>query len=67
MPFVIVVKEISCDRCGYRDTPDKFPETPPEIQKEFGSIDAGVICPMCGNFAEFDFDPNNRRREEDKR
>jgi len=26
MPYVIVVEEISCDHCGYRDVPGKFPD-----------------------------------------
>lgn len=58
MQYAILVEEISCDRCGYRDRPDKFPEVPPEIWKRYAPFCVGIICPVCGNYSEFDFDPD---------
>lgn len=60
MPYMWVVEEISCDKCGYNDTPDKFPETPREIYERHALFCAGVICPVCGNFSDFDLDPNGK-------
>jgi len=60
MPYVIVVEEISCDRCGYCDVPEKFPEVPAEIWEKYAPFCTGIICPICGNFSEFDFDPDRK-------
>lgn len=68
----VVVEEISCDRCGYYDSAKKFPDiwsSPKEYQEimeRFGNkgyltLGVGVVCPVCGNFSEFDFDPDNKR------
>jgi hypothetical protein len=76
----IKVENISCDRCGYYDSAENFPDiyTPRSIDilKKFGldindpsdrgwiqSAYAGVICSICGNFSEFDFDRDNNMHE----
>jgi hypothetical protein len=68
----IKVTEVSCDGCGYIDSPEKFPDiwnSPKEyreVMEKFGNGEyltngVGTVCPKCGNFCEFDFDPDNKR------
>jgi len=60
MSCVITVEKISCNRCGYYDTADKFLEASKDKLEKNGSIYAGAVCPICGNLSELDFDPDNK-------
>lgn len=60
----IKVEKILCDDCGYLDSAEKFlDESSPNFEnlvKKVGITSvtyAGAICPKCGNFSEFDFNP----------
>jgi hypothetical protein len=68
--YVAEVINISCDHCGYYDSAEKFPDfwgsrrEYIETMERFGNGDeltlgVGVVCPVCGNYYEFDFDPDN--------
>lgn len=54
-----LIKNVSCDCCGYCDRVEKFLIlTKEEEEKE--PLNVGVKCPMCNNITGgFDFDPDN--------
>jgi len=63
-----VVERIICDDCGYLDLHNKFPDyMTPEFEIVMRKFDqtgpwfsgggVGIICPKCGNYSEFDFNP----------
>ncbi len=70
----IKLENISCDGCGYEDSAEKFPDIWSsyneyrKIMRKFGNGDClttgiGIVCPECGNYCEFDCDPDNNMLE----